>query len=210
MKSLTLKLAKIRPYANNPRDITPAVEAVKESIRRFGYIVPIVVDEDHVIITGHTRYRALTELGWTEALVIVSDMSQARANEFRIIDNRSSEIALWDRDRLVAELRSIREDMGIFFDAKELGILMGQLLDSQNKTVDEDEIERTQKELTSHFEVLAENMKGRTMFVDCQHCGKNFGFDSQIQGFGKEYTGGTNEKISKPVKTKKPKSDPAH
>jgi len=147
-------------------------------------VVPIVVDRDHVIIAGHTRYQALLELKQTEAMVLVSDMSPERANEWRIIDNRSSEIAQWDRDRLIAELRSIDADMAPFFDSKELEGLMGDLAAVEAATVDQQQIEKSEKELKGHFEVLAKNLQARVVFVNCQHCGQRFGFDADIKGFG--------------------------
>jgi ParB family transcriptional regulator, chromosome partitioning protein len=184
MQELTLKLNQIKPYPSNPRDIRPAIEAVKESIRRFGYVVPIVVDKAHVIIAGHTRYQALVELKTKTALVLVSDMSDDLAREWRIVDNRSSEIAQWDRDRLIAELRSIDEDMAPFFDLKELDGLMSDIDKIGSTSVDKGTIDSTRKELTTHFQTLAKNMQKRVMFVNCQHCGKKFGFDIDIKGFG--------------------------
>lgn len=184
MKEQVLKLSQIKTYEQNPRDIRPAIEAVKESIRRFGYLVPIVVDREHVIIAGHTRYQALVELKWPEAEVLVSDMPDNLAREWRIIDNRSSEIAQWDRDRLIAELRGIDEDMAPFFDSKELDSLMGDLLVIDKSTIDKAVIAKAEDELKSHFQTLAENMKKRVLFVNCQHCGKKFGFDVDIKGFG--------------------------
>ena len=52
-------MAEIKPYANNPRNNDGAVDAVLESIKQCGYISPIVVDENYVILAGHTRYKAL-------------------------------------------------------------------------------------------------------------------------------------------------------
>lgn len=184
MTEILLRLSEIRPYPNNPRDIRPALEAVKESIRRFGYLVPIVVDREHVIIAGHTRYQALVELNHKDALVIVSDMSPEKAKEWRIVDNRSSEIAQWDRERLIAELRSIDEDMAPFFEGKDLEGLMGDLAKIDSATVDQAVIDKAGAELSTHFETLANNMKKRIMSVNCQHCGKRFGFDADIKGFG--------------------------
>ncbi len=63
MKLERLKLADIEPYKNNPRKNDDAVNAVAESIRQCSYITPIIVDEDYVIIAGHTRYKALVALG---------------------------------------------------------------------------------------------------------------------------------------------------
>ena len=67
MKLQKLKLADIEPYKNNPRKNDDAVNAVAESIRQCSYITPIIVDEDHVIIAGHTRYKALVALGYSQS-----------------------------------------------------------------------------------------------------------------------------------------------
>jgi ParB-like chromosome segregation protein Spo0J len=63
MKIEMRKLSDIRPYENNPRVNDEAVEAVARSIKEFGFRQPIVVDEDGVIVVGHTRYKAAVKLG---------------------------------------------------------------------------------------------------------------------------------------------------
>lgn len=66
----TLNLADIKPYGNNPRNNDNAVEAVMESIKQCEYIAPIIVDEDNIILAGHTRYKALDTLGRKDAQVL--------------------------------------------------------------------------------------------------------------------------------------------
>jgi ParB-like chromosome segregation protein Spo0J len=73
MKLQKLKLAEIEPYKNNPRKNDDAVNAVAESIRQCSYITPIIVDEDHVIIAGHTRYKALIALGMDDVECLICD-----------------------------------------------------------------------------------------------------------------------------------------
>ena len=73
MKLQRLKLADIEPYKNNPRKNDAAVNAVAESIRQCGYIAPIIVDEAHVFIAGHTRYKALVALGMDVAECLICD-----------------------------------------------------------------------------------------------------------------------------------------
>lgn len=63
MKIIEKSLGEIRPYKNNPRNNENAVEAVAESIKQCGYIAPIIVDENFIILAGHTRYKALKQLG---------------------------------------------------------------------------------------------------------------------------------------------------
>lgn len=101
-KKLSINI--IVPYWRNPRQNDEAVEMVKKSIEQYGYQQPIMVDEKNVIIAGHTRYRALMQLGYEEVDVIVSDMPAKKAKEYRIIDNRTSEYATWTNE-LVLELK---------------------------------------------------------------------------------------------------------
>ena len=58
MQTKTLYLREIMPYENNPRKNDKAVDAVAESIRQCGYIAPVIVDENNVILAGHTRLKA--------------------------------------------------------------------------------------------------------------------------------------------------------
>lgn len=105
-KTRSLRLDEIQPYAENPRRIpAEAVERVAQSITDYGYQQPIVVDADNVIIVGHTRYLALQKLGWQRADVLVADLPEDKAREYRLVDNRTSEMAGWDHASLVTELR---------------------------------------------------------------------------------------------------------
>lgn len=100
------KLIDLVPYWRNPRRIgDEAVNAVAESIDRFGYQQPIVVDTDDVIVMGHTRWGALRRLGVEEVPVVVADkLTPAQIKQLRTIDNRTSEFTTWDFDKLVGEL----------------------------------------------------------------------------------------------------------
>jgi len=84
------KLSDIHPYERNPRRNDPAVDAVAESIRQCSYIAPIVVDEEGVILAGHTRYKALKKLKRKEAQVIVkAGLSEEQRRKYRLSDNKS-------------------------------------------------------------------------------------------------------------------------
>ena len=99
----------VRPYENNPRKIPQkAVDAVAASIKEFGFKQPIVVDKAGVIIVGHTRLKAAEKLGLAKVPVIVaSDLTDEQARAYRLADNRTGEIAMWDRPILDDELRRI-------------------------------------------------------------------------------------------------------
>ena len=105
MKMETTKLSEIKPYPNNPRKNDQAVEAVAESIRQCGYVAPIIVDEDGVILAGHTRYKALKRLGRVEAEVVVkTGLTDEQKRKYRLLDNKTNELADWDYDLLAEEL----------------------------------------------------------------------------------------------------------
>jgi ParB family chromosome partitioning protein len=122
----------LKPYWNNPRVNDAAVVGLKASITEFGFNVPIVVDVDMVLVTGHTRYKAALELGLEEVpIIIASHLSAEQIKAFRIADNRLSEDAKWDETKLQVELRQLN-DMGFSmeftgFSAEELDCLCGQI-----------------------------------------------------------------------------------
>ena len=110
------------PYENNPRINDNAVDAVANSIKEFGFKVPIVVDKNNVIVAGHTRLKAAQKLGLEEVPVIVADdLTEEQIKAFRLVDNKVSELANWDFSKLEVELNGIEMDMSQFnFDMKEL------------------------------------------------------------------------------------------
>lgn len=105
-KSRVLKIDQIRPYWRNPRNIPPeAVKAVRTSIEEYGYRQPIVVDEENVVVVGHTRLEALKDMGYKSAEVYITDLPEEKVKEYRLADNRTGELSSWDFDMLVTELR---------------------------------------------------------------------------------------------------------
>lgn len=111
------------PYENNPRINDDAVEYVKNSIKEFGFKVPIIIDKNNVIVAGHTRVKASKELGLKEVPCIVADdLTEEQVKAFRLADNKVSEESYWDFDKLQEELDSILNiDMSEFnFDIDTL------------------------------------------------------------------------------------------
>ncbi|MBP9034539.1 MAG: ParB N-terminal domain-containing protein, partial [Pseudomonadales bacterium] len=136
-------LAAIQPYEKNPRMNDAAVDAVAESIRRFGFRQPIVVDDAGVIVCGHTRWKAAQKLGLEQVPVHVArDLTPEQIRAYRIADNKTAELAEWNLDLLpieLAELQGAGLDWSLLgFDADELA----QLLDPGVKQglTDPDEI----------------------------------------------------------------------
>jgi hypothetical protein len=109
MKIEKLKIDDIKPYWRNPRKNADAVDTIKKSISRYGYNSPILVDKENIIIAGHTRFMALRELQKEEVEVIRLDLDEEKAKEFRIVDNKSTEFAMWDNEKLMQELREISD-----------------------------------------------------------------------------------------------------
>ena len=119
------------PYERNPRRNDKAVAVVAESIRQFGFRVPIIVDADGVIICGHTRRLAALKLGLTEVPVVVaSDLTDEQVRAYRLADNRVAELAEWDEALLKEELAKITgvDLSGLGFDKDMLqGVQMKSL-----------------------------------------------------------------------------------
>jgi DNA modification methylase len=128
MKVVLQELHGIKPYEKNPRLNDGAVDAVAESIRRFGFRQPIVVDADGVIVCGHTRWKAAQKLGIEKVPVHVArDLTPEQIRAYRIADNKTNELAQWNLDLLPLELADLANagiDWSLLgFDADELATL---------------------------------------------------------------------------------------
>lgn len=105
----------LKEYENNPRFNDEAVDKVANSIKEFGFKVPIVVDKDNVIVAGHTRLKAAKQLKLKEVPVIVADdLTADQVKAYRLADNKVSEFSAWDDALLKFELADIDLDMDIF------------------------------------------------------------------------------------------------
>lgn len=110
MKAKTVPIETIIPYENNPRFNDQAVDAVAKSIREFGFLNPIVVDKNNVIICGHTRYRAALSLGLKNVTIVSAlHLSDEQVKAYRIADNKTSELATWNYEALVAEIQELQD-----------------------------------------------------------------------------------------------------
>lgn len=112
MEIETLNIDDVIPYDNNPRHNEDAVQYVANSIKEFGFKVPIVIDKNNVIVTGHTRHKASKLLGLDKVPCIrANDLTDDQIKAFRIADNKVSEYATWDTSKLNIELAEIELDM---------------------------------------------------------------------------------------------------
>jgi DNA modification methylase len=139
------KIEDVKPYERNPRLNDKAVDAVAGSLSEFGFRQPIVVDEDGVIIAGHTRWKAAKKLGLDKVPVhVATDLTPEQVRAYRLADNRTGEIAEWDLSILPIELNELREggfDMDILaFDEEELGKLISEAQGVREGLVDPDSI----------------------------------------------------------------------
>src|ERR1700736_5161366 len=116
----------VKPYANNPRLNDAAVDVVAASIKEYGFRQPLVVDEEGVIIVGHTRYKAALKLGLTEVPVHVAvGLTPAQARAYRLADNQTNTLSSWDDDKLPLELAQLQE---MDFDLNLTGFSRDELL----------------------------------------------------------------------------------
>lgn len=121
MEIVNLPIDQVFPYEKNPRRNGKAIEGVANSIKEFGFKVPLVLDKNHVIVTGHTRYAAAQRLGLhVVPCVIAADLTDKQIKAFRLADNKVAEKSEWDYDLLNEEMQELEEfrmeDFGFIFE----------------------------------------------------------------------------------------------
>lgn len=156
MQVIERKIEDIRPYENNPRDNSNAIDAVAASIKEFGFKVPIVIDKDGIIVTGHTRYEASKKLGLEKVPCIVADdLTDEQVKAFRLADNKTAELADWDYNILELELDDIEE-----LDMSDFGFSDTDISDEDNQQAMKN-IDLSEK-------------KGESKECECPACGFKF------------------------------------
>lgn len=152
MEIVTKKIEELKPYENNPRFNDDAVEYVANSIKEFGFKVPIIIDKNGVIVAGHTRYKASLELGLKEVPCIVADdLTDEQVKAFRLADNKVAEKSEWDFELLNEELENILDIDMSQFDFNKM-----EDIDIDNFFEETDEKEKEPKK------------------IQCPHCGEYF------------------------------------
>jgi len=159
MDVIDLPLEQNIPYARNPRRNEKAVATVAASIAEFGWRQPIVVDEQMVVLAGHTRLLAARQLKLKTAPVhIAKGLTEAQARAFRIMDNRSSENAEWVDDLLNLDLKDLLDaeyDLELTgFSEDELAKLLVGLAKGDGAREGEDDVPETPKDPVSRPGVL--------------------------------------------------------
>lgn len=136
MEIVNIAVDKLVPYENNPRNNTEAIQYVANSIKEFGFKVPLVIDSDNVVICGHTRLLAAKQLGLKDVpCVVADDLTDEQIKAFRLADNKVGEIATWDLDKLQLELDFLdcnMEEFG-FISAMEEPDITDFLEDNESK-----------------------------------------------------------------------------
>ena len=112
MEIKEIEIAELIPYDKNARRNNKAVNAVLKSIKKFGFKVPIVIDSDKVIVSGHTRYKAAQKLGLEKVPCITADdLSPEQIKAFRLADNKTAALAEWDLEKLEIEAEELPADL---------------------------------------------------------------------------------------------------
>ncbi|HEN4353765.1 TPA: ParB N-terminal domain-containing protein [Streptococcus agalactiae] len=156
MEFVNKKLSEIKPYKKNPRDNEEAVGPVAESIKEFGFKVPIVVDKNGEIVNGHTRYKAAKKLGLeTVPVIVADDLSDEQIKAFRLADNKVGEIATWNLELLNEELNDILDlDMSVFGFELEIDDENQENLDADFEEIEDDSVLIVEAESEEELEKL--------------------------------------------------------
>lgn len=134
MNIIEKPIAEVKPYEKNPRKNDQSVDKVANSIKEFGFKVPIVVDKNNIIVCGHTRYKAAKKLGLPVVpCVVADDLTEEQIKAYRLADNKVGEDSLWDMDLLNEELEDI-----LSLDMADFGF---DLMEEEPEEVVEDEFE---------------------------------------------------------------------
>lgn len=174
MKIKEMKLEELKPYENNPRINEGAVQFVANSIKEFGFQVPIVIDKDNVIVTGHTRYEASKQLGLKKVPCVIADeLTEEQIKAFRIADNKTQEKASWDFTKLTEEIDSLGDifnftDFG--FGQFELDVLKN--LNDFDEEMPKEEEEKDQGGQSS--EINIDEYSDDKFECQCPKCGFKF------------------------------------
>lgn len=140
-----VNVSRLNPHPKNPRSNDFAVNEIANSIKRFGFTSPIIVNKDDTILCGHTRYKAAQQLGLETVPVVFVDLSPTDAELLMIADNKLGEKADWDNTKLSEILTSLQEageDLEVLgFEQNELDNLLMDLSGWEDLLDDSDDID---------------------------------------------------------------------
>lgn len=147
----------VTPYENNARKNDDTVPYLINSIKRFGFRVPLVIDKDGVVVCGHTRLKAALQIGMDRVpCVRADDLTKSEIKAFRLADNKIAEMSGWDFGKLEIEMDELKDEFG---DLDDFGF--GEKADGNLDDFFSDDENAGEKEK-------------KTITVTCPDCGKSF------------------------------------
>jgi len=198
---LELSIEEIKPYENNPRIHENTIPALMESIKKFGFINPIIIDENNVILVGHARYEAVKILrGKLEKeiekeenkekkeilekinkgivpVLRITHLTEEQKREYRLVDNKIGELSVWDEKRLLAEIEALKE-IPLGFSVEEIEEMKASLFSFVREKVEKsqkmEEEEEPIEELLEETKEQKEEGKGKKYTMTCPNCGYKF------------------------------------
>ncbi len=181
MKIVDVLLEDITPYKNNPRNNDETVPALISAIEDYGFLNPLVINMEGIIIAGHTRFKAVSKMGWTKVPCYRVDLDPNRADEFRVVDNQIHDLSEWDNALLMQELRE-------FDDIEEVTEVFGSVVGTkiasdtgmQEVKVTVQDEEKKLAELDGKFEKAAEARQASIVDCKCGNCGEIFGLKEDM------------------------------
>lgn len=146
------KVSDIKPYFRNPRKNEKTVEMLVDLIPRVGFNVPILIDEDGVIVKGHARYRAAIRLGLEKVPCVITHADEEAKKLDRLADNKVSELSEWVNDDLLHELDMLTTD----FDLSKLGFPTLDM-DELIPDLDPEEEEESEEEKRARYQAFLDS-----------------------------------------------------
>lgn len=162
------RIEDIIPYDNNARINDRSIQALENIVPVVGFNVPIVIDRNNVIIKGHSRYEALKALGYEAVPCIVSDDDEQDAAEERMVDNKSSELAEWDGEKMNSELR----EMNINLRSMNIDVPMVRTGVNNVPDVTQRDMDGARQRIADNLRITAERQD--LIEVHCDSCGETF------------------------------------
>lgn len=140
-----MPIGEIIPYSKNPRVNNNAVDKTIMSIKEYGWQQPIVVDKNKIVIAGHTRLKAAIKMGLESCPVLIAEnLTHAQAKAYRIADNRTGEMATWDDELLLSEIKELD---AMNFDIELTGFDLGKFdFGEKGGLTGDDEVPEVQEE----------------------------------------------------------------
>ena len=155
MKIVDKPIEWLRPYENNPRNNEQAVEAVANSIKEFGFKVPIVATIDGEIVNGHTRFKAAKFLKLkTVPVLIANDLTEEQIKAFRLADNKTGELADWDVELLYSELDELTGFDMTMFGFEDIDFSLDDFEEDEKETGEEVDIDSEEKPKVEYGDIF--------------------------------------------------------